>query len=316
MRRLLFLVLVVVAALLAVNTVVTDNETKPAKADIGRVLDLRGGDLQVKEDGDAARPALVLLHGFASSLHWWDAAARSLARGFHVVRIDLLGHGGSEKPKSGYSMANQARLVEAALARMGVRRAIVVGHSMGGTVATAIAERSPALISGLVLVGTPPDDEAGELPFLARLGFVPVIGEAIRRLVPDSVVRDNLEDAFAPGFDVPDRFVSDFRRMTYSSYDGSHEESDRFQERRPIRERLAAAAKQLLVVFGRKDEIVDPDSAREYESVPGARVEYLGASGHSPMVEQPGEVARLLRDFANELDRRPAERSAQRATAP
>jgi pimeloyl-ACP methyl ester carboxylesterase len=297
-RRLLFLALVLLGALLAVNTVVTDNETKGAKADLGRIVDQEGGALQVREDGPAGRSALVLLHGFAASMHWWQPAAQRLAGRFRVIRLDLLGHGGSQKPKSGYSMENQARLVDTALAQAGIRRAVIVGHSLGGVVATALAERDPALVQRLVLVGTPPEEEAGELPFLARLGFVPVIGEAIRRVVPDGVVRDNLEHAFASGFDVPDQFVEDYRKMTYRSYDSSHHESGDFQEARPVDERLSAARKPLLVIFGREDDIVDPDSASDFRQVPGARVEYLPDAGHSPMYEKPDEVSRLIANFA------------------
>ena len=83
---------------------------------------------------------------------------------------------------------------------------------MGGAVATALAEQR-----------TDADARAGdhrhaarprtrELPFAARLGFVPVIGEAIKRLATDGMVKKGLEDAFAPGFDVPDQFVDDFNR--------------------------------------------------------------------------------------------------------
>jgi pimeloyl-ACP methyl ester carboxylesterase len=215
-----------------------------------------------------------------------------------VIRFDLLGHGGSSKPKEGYSMPDQARLVDAALAQLGVRRAILAGHSMGGTVATALTERDPQLVRGLVLVDTPPNTDAAELPFLARLGFVPVLGEAIRRVVPDGVVRDNLGDAFAPGVDVPDQFVSDFRKMTYTSYDDSHEQSDDFGEQRAVDERLAQARRPLLVVFGAKDELADPDAAPEFRIVPGARVVVLQGAGHSPMWEQPAEVSRLIAAFA------------------
>jgi pimeloyl-ACP methyl ester carboxylesterase len=304
-RRLLFLVLVLLAALLAVNTVVTDSETKSAKADIGRVLDLPGGDLQVKEEGAGGNPAIVMLHGFAASMHWWTPAAERLG-GFRLVRIDLLGHGGSEKPDGGYSIESQARAVARALGELDIQHAVIAGHSMGGTVATALAELDPSLIDGLVLVGAAANKDAGELPLLARLGFVPVLGEAIRRVLPDSVVESNLEDAFAPGFDVPDQFVRDFNRMTYSSWDGAHDGSDDYSEERGLADRLAPLPKPLRVIQGAEDEIVDPDSAQDYEKVPGARVTLMPGVGHSPMVEKPDQTARLIADFARRVQRGPS----------
>ena len=146
MRRPLLALLAVLVVLLAVNTVVTDRDTEPAKADVGRVIDLPGGDLQVREDGPRDAPNVVLLHGFACSIGWWDGMIPLLARNHHVITFDLLGHGGSEKPREGYGMKDQARRVSAALDRLGVRRAAIVGHSMGGAVGTALVELRRPLV--------------------------------------------------------------------------------------------------------------------------------------------------------------------------
>jgi pimeloyl-ACP methyl ester carboxylesterase len=159
------------------------------------------------------------------------------------------------------------------------------------------------LIDGLVTLGTPADKDAGELPFLARLGFVPVIGEAIRRVVTDGIVRDNLEKAFTPGFDVPDQFVRDFKRMTYTSYDDSHERSDDYGDERAVADRLAAVRKPLLAIQGAEDEIVDPDSAQGFRRVPGANVVLLQDAGHAAMVEKPDETARLIARFVRRVQR-------------
>ena len=282
---------------LAVNTVVTDRETEAAKAAVGRVIDLPGGDLQVREDGPADGPPLVLLHGFACSLRWWDDVVPALAREHRVIRFDLLGHGGSEKPKDGYGMESQARLVAAALDRLDVRRAAVVGHSMGGSVATALAEQRPRRVQSLVIIDSPSKHGDAELPLTARLGFVPVLGQAIDRVVPDAMVRNGLESAFAEGFDVPDEFVEDFRDMTYTSYDDSHRAADDYSDERGLADRLADESVPLLVIYGSQDDLVDPQSAQGFREVPGARIVVLDGVGHSPHVEDPRATARLIDDF-------------------
>lgn len=297
MRRVLLGLLVLLAVALAVNTVVMDRDTEPAHADAGRIVDLPGGDLQVREDGPRDAPAVVMLHGFACSIHWWDQMTPALARDHRVIRFDLLGHGGSEKPKKGYGMESQARLVAGALDRLGVRRAAVVGHSMGGSVATALAEQRPMLVESIVILDSPSKSGDAELPFTARLGFVPVLGQAIKRIVPDGMVRNGLESAFAEGFEVPDRFVEDFREMTYTSYDDSHRGVDDYNKKSGLAERLADESVPLLVVFGSDDEVVDPESAQGYRRVPGARIVVLDGAGHSPHVERPGATARLVADF-------------------
>jgi pimeloyl-ACP methyl ester carboxylesterase len=298
MKRVLLALLAALAVLLAVNTIVIDRDTESADADVGRLVDVGGDRIQLREDGSPDKPAVVLLHGFAASMHWWGPVASRLARDFHVIRIDLLGHGGSDKPRSGYGMEHQAQLVAGALRQVRVSRALVAGHSMGGAVATALAENSPQLVERLVIVDSPPEPDAGELPFLARLGFLPVLGEAINRLVTDGMVRDNLESAFAPGFEVPDQFVRDFRRMTYSSYDGSHQEAGDYGEERGLADRLASAGKPLLVIFGKEDDLVDPNSAQKYSRVDGARIVTIPSTGHSPQFERPGQVSALIRAFA------------------
>jgi pimeloyl-ACP methyl ester carboxylesterase len=303
---------VALAILLAVNTIVLDQQTKAAGVTVsgGRILDLPGGAVQVVEQGptvtrrgSAARPPIVLLHCFGCSLHWWDRMVPLLARRHGVIRIDLLGFGGSEKPKSGYSMEDQARLVALTLGRLDVQGAIVVGHSMGFDVATALASESSELVDRLVDIDDAPDPSFGGLPFLAKLTFTPVIGQALRRIAPDFAIEDGYESAFAPGYDLgdfSDQVVDDFRAMTYTSYDRSPTESDDYGNELALDQRVRNAAVPLLVIFGEEDQLYDdPGAAAEaYGDVPGARITVIPGAGHSPNVERPGLTARLVLDFA------------------
>jgi pimeloyl-ACP methyl ester carboxylesterase len=220
-----------------------------------------------------------------------------------VVAVDLLGHGGSEKPDSGYSIENQADLIAEALARLGVRDATVVGHSLGGTVSVALAERSPELVDRLVIVDTGPTHEEGDLGLVARLGFAPVIGEAFWRAKPDFAVRQGLQVAFAPGFDVPDAFVEDVKRMTYSAYDEAASASEDFGKEEGLDQRVRETGKPLLAIMGAEEQIIDDPASRlaEYRStVPGARTKLLPDVGHSPNVEAPAATAALVLAFADE----------------
>jgi hypothetical protein len=85
MRRLLLVLLAVLVVLLAVNTVVMNRETEAAKAAGGLVIDLPGGDLRVRDGGPRDAPAVVLLHGYACSMGWWDGVAPALARDHRVA---------------------------------------------------------------------------------------------------------------------------------------------------------------------------------------------------------------------------------------
>ena len=303
--RLVWKILIGVAAVLAVlltlNTIAVDHETKDAgvTVDGGRILDLPGGDIQVLDVGPRQAPAIVLIHCYTCAIDWWDGVIPALRKTHRVVAIDLLGHGGSEKPGSGYSIEEQAALVAQALNRLGVRRATVVGHSLGGTVATALVEQSPDLVGGLVIIDQAPDSSYGGLNLLAKISYWPVIGEAIWRTTPDPLVKEGLGQAFAPGYDVPDRFVDDFRRMTFTSYDDSAGAEDDYTDEEPLDERLRPTGVPLLAIFGSEDQIYDErDALDAYAAIPGAETKMIEGPGHSPNVEAPGKTAALILRFA------------------
>jgi pimeloyl-ACP methyl ester carboxylesterase len=226
-----------------------------------------------------------------------------LARRHRVIRIDLLGFGGSEKPKSGYSMEEQGRLVALVLGKLRVQGAVVVGHSLGFSVATALAAESSELVDRLVDIDAAPEPGFGGLPFLARLASAPVLGQALRRISPDFAVEDGYESAFAPGYDLgnfSDQIADDYRAMTYTSYDRSPAEVDDYQEEVPLDQRIRTAAVPLLVIFGEHDQLYDDPgaAAQAYGDVPGAQITVLPDAGHSPNVEKPAETSRLVLDFA------------------
>jgi pimeloyl-ACP methyl ester carboxylesterase len=313
--KILIGVAVVLAVLLAINTIVTDQQTKPAEVNVsgGQIVSLPGGDVQAVDTPPQrkrrAGTPIVLLHCFTCSLRWWDAIVPLLTDDHRVIRIDLLGFGGSAKPKSDYSMEEQASLVALALNKLRVEGAVVVGHSMGFDVATALAEQSSELVDRLVDVGAAPDPSFADVPFFAKLGFIPVLGEAMWRLVPDVAIREGYEELFAPGYDVPDDFgdmiVDDFRAMTYTSFDRGAAENDDFEEEQPLDVRVRTAAVPLLVIFGTEDQGADdPEAAAQaFRTVPGAQIAMVEDAGHSPNVEKPRETARLILDFAARAER-------------
>ena len=298
-RRLIGLLVIVAAAIVAVaiNTIVVDARTRPAQPrDGGRVEDTGVVPANVKVEGSGS--PIVLIHGFGAAIDWWDEIAPALAADHRVIRIDMIGHGGTEAPASGYAIERQAAVVKAVLDHLGVNRVTVIGHSMGGEVATALAEADPARIERLVLIDSPSGVEA-RFNVLTRLAFMPVIGELLSRFETDSVIRKSLAQGFAPGFAVPEQFVADFKQLTYTAFRSAHDASVTFRIELKTPDRLKALdpVPPLLIIFGSRDALIPAASAKLFEAVPGAHVELVDGAGHSPMVEAPEKTLALIADF-------------------
>ena len=107
--------------------------------------------LNYREAGEGG-PAIILIHGWASRLDHWQPVAGPLSRHYRVLRLDLRGHGRSAAPPDGYSMRQFADDTAALARSRRIRNAVVVGHSMGSTVALELARRHPRLVSGVVMV--------------------------------------------------------------------------------------------------------------------------------------------------------------------
>lgn len=286
--------------LVGINVVVTDGESKSAEVTVpgGRILSLPGGNVQVVERGPRTGSPIVLVHCFTCSINWWDGMIPLLAREHRVIAMDLRGHGGSEKPTSDYSMPAQAALLAEALGRLGVSDAELVGHSLGGPVSIALTEQSPQLVNRLVIMDSGPDRTYGDVGFIGELPFKPVIGQTLWRIKPDLSIRNGLEVAFAPGFDVPDEFVEDVKRMTYSAYKGSHEGFDEYADERSLPERAAATGVPVLAIMGAEEQLVnDPEGALAAYRAAGAQTKLIAGAGHSPNVEKPALSAQLVLQF-------------------
>jgi pimeloyl-ACP methyl ester carboxylesterase len=256
--------------------------------------------MHVVQDGDPQAPVLLLIHGTGASAAWWEPVLPGLTAAHRVVRVDLLGHGGSTEPSNGYDIPAQARRVGAVLDDLGVRGpVVVVGHSTGGSVATALAERRPETVAALALVNSGPSPQA-VIPqgALSRLFTTPLSGRPLWRLFSGAIVRKALSNAVTRPVPIPEALVEDARGMSYRAVTATGDEALAYLVEGPLPVRLAVLGVPLLVVFGAEDHRWHSASADEYRAVPGARVEMLPGVGHTPMLEDPERTVALLLDFA------------------
>jgi len=267
---------------------------------------LDDGDMHVVQDGAPGAPAVLLIHGTGASTAWWDPVVPPLAGACRVIRVDLAGHGRSASPASGYDIPAQARRVGAALDRLGAGRATVIGHSTGGTVATALAEQRPGVVTALALVDIGPSLDAFiDQGVLGRLLLAPLPGRLLWALRTEAMIRKAMRTAFTRPVDIPDAIINATLGMTHRALAETSRASDDYLRQQSLPDRLAVLGLPVLVIFGTDDQRWRSSSPAAYHAVPGARVEMLPGVGHTPMMEDPQTTGKLLLDFATAAGRAP-----------
>lgn len=271
-------------------------------------ISLHGQPVAVRTDGPDDAPVLLLLHGLAGSAVTWERTAPFLVPRFRVVAPDLLGHGGSAKPRGEYSLGAHANLLRDLLVALGHERATLVGHSFGGGVAMQFAYQFPTRCERLVLVSSgglglevspllralsvagadllfpfvcsPALRDAGSRfgEWLGRVGFrpSPVVAETWRSYA--SLADEDARRAFFRTL----RAVIDSDGQAVSAADRLY----------------LAAHVPTLIVWGAADPIIPIHHAHDaHEAIRGSRLEIYQGVGHYPHCEEPESFAAMLADF-------------------
>ena len=268
-----------------------------------RFIDIDGVRFHYQEAGDKSNPALVLIHGFASSTLVWSKVFLNLAQaGFHVIAIDMLGFGYSGKPRNGeYTIAGQASLLMRLLGRLGIQRTTLVGSSYGGAVAATCALDYPEQVEKLVLVGTVNNNEPLRY-HLMRLFGAPVFGDVVSPLLIGSrrLLRRRMKRVY-------DRheWVLDERRVDARHFPLRAAGTQRAMIR-TVRgwdaERISREAHLIrqptLLLWGENDiEIPLADGERLHQQIEGSRLVVFLNCGHLPHEEYPEAFTELVTDF-------------------
>lgn len=255
----------------------------------GAMVEVEGVPIHLVRSG-RGRP-LVLIHGASGNLNDMTfRLAPALADRFEVIAVDRPGHGRSGLPPGGgVSIDAQARLLRGALGKIGVTRAIVVGHSYGGSVALAWAVAAPGSVAALVLLATPSQVWEGGLGLTNDLLASPLTGPALAwsvpRLVTDRFAERTLATVFAP--QAPPGGYLDHLDLSLILQPASLRENARQlvalkEELRPMVPAYPRLPMPIALVHGDADTTVGLDiHSRPFaRQVPHARLAVLPGIGH------------------------------------
>jgi len=252
-------------------------------------------------------PPVLLIHGIPTSSLLWRGVLPELARDRRVVAPDLLNYGRSDKPaRADVSIAAQARLMVGLLDALGIRRADVVSHDIGGGVAQILAVRHPERVRRLVLSNAVcfdswpiPEFEPLQEPGAEEQMPLDELIKMLREFLPQGV-----HDAKALTPEAVEIILE-----PWSSEEGKRALFRNLRRLNPeytraIAGELAELPHETLVLWGREDAFQKPRYAeRLRDAIPRAELVWIDAAAHWIMEEKPREVAKAVRGF---LDRPPA----------
>jgi len=274
-------------------------------------VDVRGARLHVAEMGDAARPPVLLLHGWPQ--HWWcwRLLMPLLAERHRVLAMDLRGFGWSEPTRGGYRKDELAEDVVGVLDALDVERAGLVGHDWGGIVGFLVCLNHPDRVERFVPMNTghlwPTVSLKGIPKALIGLTYQgllagPVVG---RRITASPRVVGKVVDGISTGRDVAAEYARQFAPR-FAEPDRARAASQVYRSfllhEYPswVRGRYAGrrVTTPLLWLHGLKDPFLTPGTFQDIrEHADDVRIEYLPDAAHFPAEECPHDVAEHLRAF-------------------
>ncbi len=259
---------------------------------------LRGVRVRYGEIGEG--PPLVLVHGFLVSHKEWLPMVPYLAKHFRVVLLDLPGFGASEKRSGdGYAYTREAfaETVADLMSALGLTRAHICGHSMGGGISLTLASDRPELVDRLCVIDSMSYDFAA--PLKGRLPQIPVLGPIIfKKLYGRTLLRDYFKnDVWSghPGIDLAqvDSYFDDFAPS--EARDAAYTCLLRTLDVKSLSPKIPRIRAKTLIIWGDDDRIIPLTlGQRLARDIPGARLRIVPHSGHAPNEEHAEATAELV----------------------
>lgn len=254
------------------------------------VLDYKNISIHYRVSGKGS--PVVLLHGFLETLNMWDDIRDEISDTHQVISIDLLGHGKTDCIGYIHTMDAMADAVFVVLKHLKIKHADVIGHSMGGYVALALAEKQPQLFKGLCLMNSTfeADDEQRKTlrtraNQMAQTNFESLIRMSFANLfAPESRVtcKKDYEDALQLALKTP---VQGY----IAAQEGMKLRPNRFEIFKNLKIKT-------LIIIGKKDSLMDGEKL--IHQIEGSTIDYVEFSeGHMSYIENKSDLSYNIKRF-------------------
>ena len=256
------------------------------------IVEAAGWRLNYLRTGEGAGAPIVLVHGFGGDLNNWMFNQPDLAQSHCVTALDLPGHGRSGKDVGAGDLGALSGALGAFLDALGIGRAHLVGHSLGGAVVLDLALRRPETAASLTLIasaGLGPEINGNYIEGFIAAGRRKEMKAVLAPLfaAPGMVGRDMVEELLR--YKRLDGVEAALRGIAEAVFPGG-------RQRTVLAGRLAELTQPVQVIQGREDRIVPPAQA---EGLPAnVAVTLIENAGHMPQMEAAAEVNRLIRKIA------------------
>ncbi|WP_069804402.1 alpha/beta fold hydrolase [Thermogemmatispora onikobensis] len=255
---------------------------------IERTIEVQGIATHLFEAGPPTAPPLLYLHGTHLGNLWLDYH-RLLAQRFHLFAPDIPGFGLSERPDWMHDMSDYVLYFRDLMAALGLERAALVGHSLGGWMAAEIAVWYPERVSRLVL-----SNAAG-----LRVKGVPIAD--IFALSPQQLLETCFENLMAAAPLIPREINTDYFVRLYAERTALAALAWNPHYDPKLALRLQRLSCPTLIVWGARDRLIPPAYGQEWQRlIPGAQLIMLEGTGHMPMFEQAQQWAAHISSFLAE----------------
>ena len=266
-----------------------------------QIIDVDGLKVYYKETGPQGAPALLLLHGFGSSLQAWDDWSLKLEQKYRLIRLDLPGFGlTGASPANDYSEEKDLAILTYFADKLGLEKFSVMGHSMGGKMAWSLAASQPERVQALVLMapdGFPETKDIGTKPY-----EVPAIMGIIKYVLPKYLVRKSIEPAFADADALNDALVNRYFDMLRAPgvRGAILNRSNQTIYTDPV-PRLKAIKAPTLLIWGEQDQMIPSTNAQSYANfLSNSTTVLVPKLGHLLQEEQPEKGLAVVMEFLDQ----------------